>query len=137
MAVTFKDYSAEVIAEINDITIGWLYEVGGEVEHRAAEKSPHDTGALQQHWATVVDEEAGECQVGNDLEYAIYQEFGTGIHALDDKGRKDVPWGYISDKDGKYHITYGSKPHRMLWKAFNEVAPKATAALEKKLGGLK
>ena len=56
--------------------------------------------------------------VGTNLYYAPYVHQGTGIYAVNDDGRKDVPWRY-KDKDGNWHSTKGQPPQPFLQDALN------------------
>lgn len=139
MNVKLTDYTVKVETALNDTVIAWLYEVGGEVAAQAAKGSPVadiNGGGLRNSWQYIVDENEGSVTIGSPLEYAVYQEFGTGIYAVNGDGRK-TPWVYKSEKDGEFHRTSGSKPHRMLKNAFDKTIPKAEKALENKLKGLK
>ena len=48
-----------------------------------------------------------DCYIGTNVEYAIYVEFGTGIHA--EEGGRQTPWVYKDDQ-GHWHRTEGQKP---------------------------
>jgi len=50
-----------------------------------------------------------EDEVGPEVKYAIYQEYGTGIYAENGQGRQ-TPWVYRR-KDGQYITTRGNRPH--------------------------
>ena len=56
--------------------------------------------------------------VGTNVEYAVYNEMGTGIYADGGGGRK-TPWRY-QDADGNWHTTRGMKPIHFLKKAATE-----------------
>lgn len=45
-----------------------------------------------------MDESAQVATVGNPLQNAIWEEFGTGEYALEGDGRK-TPWRYKDEKD--------------------------------------
>ena len=87
------------------------------VERSAKMKAPKDTGALRRSITSKVDGLTGI--VFTPLEYAAYQEFGTGLFAENGAGRKDVPWNYQDDK-GKWHSTRGQKPQPFMRPALNE-----------------
>lgn len=87
------------------------------VERSAKMKAPKDTGALRRSITSKVDGLTGT--VFTPLEYAIYQEFGTGLFAENGAGRKDVPWNYQDDK-GEWHSTRGQKPQPFMRPALNE-----------------
>jgi len=50
--------------------------------------------------------------LGTNVEYAVYQELGTGIYASEGNGRK-TPWWYQDDK-GVWHKTSGTKPKHFI-----------------------
>ena len=87
------------------------------VERSAKMKAPKDTGALRRSITSKVDGLTGI--VFTPLEYASYQEFGTGLFAENGAGRKDVPWNYQDDK-GEWHSTRGQKPQPFMRPALNE-----------------
>lgn len=120
--VTFKDNSVKVKDAIAEAAIAYLYEAGGEMAAQTARNSRVDTGQTKGSWDYSVNEDELESQVGSPLENAIWEEFGTGEHALKGNGRKGG-WFY-TDKDGKGHFTRGKKPNRALWKAFQSLKPK-------------
>ena len=60
--------------------------------------------------------------IGNPLENAIWEEYGTGEYALKGNGRKK-PWVY-KDERGNWHTTHGKKPLRPLQKAFDKTKGK-------------
>ncbi len=119
MSVQFEDYSVQVMAALDDAAIAYLYEAGGELEAQVKRNTRVGrTGQTKGSWQYVVDESKGECVVGNPLENAIWEEFGTGEFALHGDGRKGG-WTYRDDYDGKFYKTFGKKPNRALQSAFN------------------
>ena len=132
MSVTFKDYSAQIKKSIGAKGEAFLTEATAEIASQAADNSPVDTGQLKGSWGTAVNENVG--YVGSGLEYAIYQEFGTGEYALEGNGRKGG-WVYVGD-DGKKHFTMGTKPKRMLFNAFNSKKSAIIARAQQLFGGL-
>jgi hypothetical protein len=56
--------------------------------------------------------------VGSNVEYAPYVHQGTGIYALEGKGRQDVPWSY-QDIKGEWHTTKGMKPTPFMQEAID------------------
>lgn len=71
-----------------------------------------DTGELRNSVTHQVEESEQAVYIGSNLEYAIYNEVGTGIYAEGGGGRKD-PWMYVDDK-GVGHWTVGMKPIHFL-----------------------
>lgn len=154
--VEFTDNSVQVKNAIEEACVSWLHEVGGEIKSRVSRNSPVDFGQLKGSWDYHVDKSNMEATVGSPLENAIWNEFGTGQHALKGNGRK-TPWfvpveGYTGTKkptyQGKVIVVYGKggkqyfktdgkKPQRSLQKAFDSLKSKAQQALENKLKGLK
>ncbi|MBO5208069.1 MAG: HK97 gp10 family phage protein [Lachnospiraceae bacterium] len=119
MAVEFTDNSAKVKAAINEASIAYLYEAGGELEAQVKRNTRVDTGQTKGQWQYVVDESKLETVVGNSLENAIWEEFGTGEYALNGDGRKGG-WYYV-DKRGVGHFTKGKTPSRAFQKAFTSL----------------
>lgn len=120
MDVKFTDNSIQVINAIERELLNALEEASGELEGQVKDNSRVDTGKTRDSFSHKVDESKFEAYVGSNYENAIWEEFGTGIHALNDNGRKDVPWVYQSE-DGKWHRTSGKKPSRALYNAFNSM----------------
>lgn len=117
MSANFIDNSKEVKSALEQALIAALYTAAAEVESQAARNTHIDTGQLKGSWASIVDEGKMEATIGSPLEYAIWQEMGTGEWAVEGNGRKGG-WRY-KDDEGKWHFTKGNKPVRMLWNAFN------------------
>lgn len=164
MAVVFQDFSFEVKAVLDDTTIAWLYETAEEITSKAKSNCSTDqeySSQLSGSYANVVDEGAGQAQIGSPLEAAYWEEWGTGEYAAHGDGRKGW-WIYIegqasmgggrtyrSQADAekmaayirrKYKknavVTNGREPNYTLEKAFTVTKPKAIANLEKKLMGV-
>lgn len=161
---TLIDYRAEVKAELNDITIEWLYETASEVASHAKRncqmaKEGDSVGyQLRDSYAYEVDDGAGVAQIGTPLEAGYWEEFGTGEHAAHGGGRKGW-WVYVKGYQGDGGKTYqsmeearaaaaflrsqgldayytnGRKPSYTLEKAFKAVVSKAIEALKVKLKG--
>lgn len=70
-----------------------------------------------------------EAVIGNPLENAIWEEYGTGEYALKGNGRKN-PWVYKDERG--WHTTHGKKPLRPLQKAFDKTKSK----IIKRLGSI-
>lgn len=121
MAVEFTDNSAKVKGALNDAAIAYLYEAAGELEAQVKRNSRVGTGQLKNSWTYRVDESKGIATIGSPLENAIWEEFGTGDFALHGDGRKGG-W-YYQDEKGKWHHTYGKKPHRAFHSAFVTLKP--------------
>lgn len=145
MAVEFQDFSIQVKEALEDAAIAYLHEAGGEMVSQTKQNSRvGTTGQTKNAWAYKVDESKLEAKVGNPLENAIWEEFGTGEYAVKQNGRKKGWWipvgnGGISssdakrykwekvrkDKDGNitFVFTYGKKPNPALKNAFITLKP--------------
>lgn len=144
MSVEFQDFSIQVKEALEAAAIQFLEEAASELESQAKRNTSVGKvsgGKTKGDWKHVVDEAKLEATIGNTNENAIWEEFGTGEHALEGKGRKGgwyIPIGegagQISQsavdayhmkvaygKDGmKYAYTTGKKPKRMLHNAFEK-----------------
>lgn len=116
MSVELKDDSIKVKAALNDAIISWLYQAAEVIESQAKQNTVVGaTTDTENKWGFAVDESKGEAIIGNKIENAIWEEFGTGEYALHGDGRKGG-WVYVDEKGG--HFTRGKKPRRMLHNAF-------------------
>ena len=82
--VEFKDFSMEVLVELDETTIAFLYEAAAEVTSQAQRTCVMEDDAgkrLKGSYANVVDESKGTATVGTPLEEGYWEEFGTGEHA--------------------------------------------------------
>lgn len=135
MAVEFLDFSIQVKEAMNDKALQFLEEAASEIESAAKRKSRADTSETRGQWTHIVDESAKKATVGNPVENAIWEEFGTGEYADGTKPGRKGGWyvpeseltpkakkklGYRTKlKDGKYYYhTYGKTPNHTLQKAF-------------------
>ena len=154
--VVFKDNSIAVKNAMEEAAVIWLIEACGEVEAQTIRNSRVGDGQVKGSWRYQIDESNLKGVVGSPLENAIWEEFGTGEHALEGKGRK-TPWyvpvdGYMGKKkptyngkviivygkNGKaYYKTNGKKPNRALFKAYttskNGLIRRAAAVLNERL----
>ena len=117
MSVIFRDYSRIVIEKINECGVKFLEEASGELEAQVKRNTKVDTGKTKGSWEHVVHEHKLEAEIGSRYKNALWEEFGTGIYALNGNGRK-TKWVYKTP-DGKYHTTVGKKPRRALYNAYN------------------
>ena len=91
------------------------------VESAAIDKAPRKTGALRRSIKSKVELTGNSIEgiVYSPLEYAPYQEFGTGLFAENGNGRK-TGWAYEDEKTGETIFTRGNRPHPFLRPAVNE-----------------
>ena len=116
MSVIFKDFTKIVLDKIHETGETFLEEVGGEVEAQTKRNTKVDTGKTKNSWEHIVNTDKMEVQIGSRYKNALWEEFGTGIYALNGDGRK-TKWVYRTE-DGKYHTTVGKKPRRALFRAY-------------------
>ena len=117
MSVEFKDFTKIVLDKIHTTGEQFLEEVGGEVEAQTKQNTKVDTGKTKGSWEHIVNADKMEVQIGSRYQNALWEEFGTGIYALNGDGRK-TKWVYRTE-DGKFHATVGKKPRRALYRAYN------------------
>lgn len=134
MSIKFNDYSVQVIDKINDQINAKLEECAGEIEGAAKQNTRVDTGQTKNAWSHYVDEGEHVAYIGNPLENAIWEEFGTGEHALQGNGRKGG-WTYVDD-EGNGHFTRGKTPSRAFHKAYTALKNKVIRVLENALKGM-
>lgn len=143
MSLQFEDNRVQVKAAMDSAITAFLHEAGGEIQARTIRNSRTDTGQTKGSYEYKVNECAGECQIGSNLENAIWEEFGTGEYALKGNGRKgawyvpvDTYTGskkptyngkvvIVYGKNGKkFYKTNGKKPNRPLDDAFKSLKTK-------------
>lgn len=132
--VKFEDYSFEIIKGMKKDVIAVLEECAGELESQAKMNTRVDTGKTKNDWAHEVDERTYTAYIGNTNENAIWEEFGTGEHALKNNGRKGGWW--YQDARGEWHHTYGKKPSRAFFKAYNSLKNPIQDRIRRRLKGI-
>ncbi len=155
--IEFKDNRVKIKAELDNALSAFLYEAAAAVQSQAERLTPVGSSQLKKSWDKVVDNGRMEATIGSPLEYAIYQEFGTGEYALEGNGRKGY-WVFVKDNDTgdisrsaksytlaqakrimamlrdeglEAYYTNGVKPKRMLYKAMKMQKPKIEAQASK------
>lgn len=110
-----------------------LKKVGAEVQKQARLLSPVKEkgggGTLRQ--SIQHDETDNSTQIGTNLIYAPYVEFGTGRHAEDGKGRAGG-WWYFDEKEQEFIFTRGQKPQPFLRPAAENNIPQIVAIIKGK-----
>lgn len=143
MGVTFKDNRVEVKKALNEKGIKFLNQAKEILTTQTIRNTPTGSGDLKRSFTndSYVDEGNLKAYVGSSLEHSIWVELGTGEHAVNGDGRKGGWWIPVGDgkdqislnaakkygwdkvrkdKNGNitFVFTYGMKPKRMLYKAF-------------------
>ena len=138
MIVEFENNILKVKEALDGFAEQFLEEAGEVMEAQAKRNTKKKTSHTAQAWTHVVDMSEKSVTIGNPLENAIWEEFGTGEYALNGNGRKGG-WIYCVDngnkitrnKDGsmrknskykkekEFYFTLGKHPRRMLFKAYH------------------
>lgn len=138
--VVFIDNSIAVKEALDKFKEQFLTEAAAVIEAQVKQNTKAakiNGGHTRESWESVVDTSNHEAVIGNPLENAVWEEFGTGDYAVKG-GRKGSPWYVPADKctgkkkpayngkviivygknGKKYYKTNGKKPRRALYKAF-------------------
>lgn len=135
VSIKFENHAKNCKDAINQAGLNFLEEAGGEVESQTKKNCKVVTGKTKGSFSHIVDEDSMTCAVGSNYENAIWEEFGTGIYAVEGDGRQ-TPWIWTDDK-GQKHLTHGKKPRRMLFNAFNSLRSTIQSYAEEKFGGIR
>ena len=132
--VEFHDFSIKVKEAMNDAIIAALHESAGEVVSQTKRNSRVDTGKTKNSFSYRIDNSSLTARMGSPDENSIWEEFGTGEHALAGNGRKGG-WSY-KDEKGNWHHTNGKKPSRAFWKAYSSLKNAIIKRFQNALKGL-
>lgn len=132
--VVFEDYTIKVQGAMDDRINAVLEECAGELESATKRNSRVDTGKTKNSFRHHVDTEAHVATVGSSDENSIWEEFGTGEHALNNNGRKGG-WVYKTPK-GEYYHTFGKRPSRAFWNAYTSTKGKIIKRIQAALKGM-
>lgn len=137
MAVKIEDYTIEVIGKLDKSAVAFLDDAKKIIAAQASDLSPVDSGTLARSFLvdSEVDEKNMKAIIGTTVDYALWQELGTGEHAHEGNGRKGG-WVYYDEALGKKVFTRGTKPKRMLYHAFQRNKSKLENYAKKRFGGL-
>lgn len=131
-----KDNSGEVLRALPEAVEAALEAVGNQaVSHSKSivtRESRVDTGALRNSISHLVVNSEKAVHVGTNIEYAIFNEYGTGIYA--DGGGRQSPWSYKDDR-GNWHRTRGMKPIHFLRDAIAQHIDEFKTIIEQFLRG--
>lgn len=109
MGVTFEDNSENCKNAIKASALAFLYEIGGEIRSQTQRNSRRKTGRTAGTYEYMVDENELAVHIGSNDVNAIYEEFGTGEHAINGGGRKGY-WVYV-DNGGAPQAVKGGKTY--------------------------
>lgn len=105
MSVKMTSHAEEVKAEAKAKITNWLSAIGEDAAGTAAEFAPVDTGRLKNSIGFAVSEANQTVDIGTNVEYAPYQEFGTSKGVV-----------------GKHFIQFGATAHQAEYKTMLEQA---------------
>ena len=108
--------SIEVKAAFDEALLNFLEEAGALIESQTKRNTRVDLGQTKSKWTHIIDESNLSVTIGNPMQNAIWEEFGTGEYAANGNGR-DTPWRY-KDRKG-WHTTTGKRPTHALQNALN------------------
>lgn len=134
MAVEFKDFSIQVMDAMDGRINAVLEECAGELESQVKRNSRVKSRQTSNSFQHKVDDASHIAYIGSNYENAIWEEFGTGEHALKGDGRKGG-WAY-QDEKGEWHFTHGKKPSRAFWKAYTSLKNKIIKHIQEFMKGL-
>lgn len=136
----FVDNSVKVETELAQKAQAVLEEVGGVLEAQVKANTRVRTGQTKAGWQHTVGEESKgiyTVMIGNPLQNAIWEEYGTGQYALNGDGRKGG-WAYQDPQTGETIWTHGKRPSRAFFKAYSKLKNKLTRYIQSQFGkGLK
>jgi len=140
--VEFENNILKVKEALDRMAERFLEESGQVVEAQAVQNTAVDSTHTRESWGHIVDTSENSVTIGNPLENAVWEEYGTGDYALEGNGRKTAWYVPVElctgrkkpsfngevvivyGKDGKaYYKTNGKKPKRMLHNAYHTKKP--------------
>lgn len=125
----FDDYAGD---NLDDAVAAALERVGSAAEGFASDLTPPPvTGRLRSSMTHIVRVDDRAVDVGSDVKYAKYVEFGTGKYAA---GGRNTPWVYKDDK-GNWHYTHGQRAQPFLKPALQNNIKTYQAIIKDELGG--
>lgn len=137
--IVFENYSVQCKATIQSEAVAFLHEVAGEIvsqtqrNYDAARRVK--TGETKGSFRHEVDEGSLTATMGSAEENAIWEEFGTGVHAMNGDGRS-TPWCYQDVATGKWYTTRGKTRHRPFFTAFEALKSRIQALAAERFGAL-
>ena len=132
--VIFTDNSMQIINSMDEKIIAVLEEGAGEIVAQTKKNSRIDTGETANSFRYEVVDSEQTAYIGSDKENALWEELGTGEYALKGNGRKGG-WKY-QDAKGDWHFTYGKRPSRAFWKAYNSKKADIKQNIENSMKGM-
>lgn len=165
----FNDNTIKVLGAMDDKVVAILEECAGSLTSAVKRNSRvGQPGApTKNSWKYKVTKDGNEhiAVIGSNLENAIWEEFGTGEHAITEnggKGGRKGYWVFVKGSDGKSaksdksytlkeakkvmailrskgleaYYTNGKKPSRAFWKAYLSMKNKIIRRIQNQLKGI-
>lgn len=129
MNIDFKDNFQVALEAMQKAVERGLETCGLVAEGYAKKLAPVDTGNLRNSISHKVVPEETTCYVGSNVEYAVYQEMGTGKYY---PGGRPTPWAY-QDANGDWHWTHGNPAKPFLKPAVADHAQQYRQIMENEL----
>lgn len=161
--VTFEDYTIEVKGIMDDGINAVLEECAGELESQVKRNSRVASSKTKNSFRHKVVDSEHKAYIGSDEENAIWEEFGTGEHAIPEGGGgRQGYWVFVkgsenkSKKTGKSYTleeakkvmailrkkgldayyTNGKRPSRAFWNAYTALKSKIINRIQEYFKGL-
>lgn len=139
--IVFESNLKNVTKKIELEIYNALEEAAGTLEAQVKRNQRVDTGKTKGSWKHYVSIKERAAYIGSNYMNAIYEEFGTGIHAIDDDGKpsgkgRQTPWVYTPDDGKTFYRTRGKKPIRPLYNAMTLLRPKIYNYFEERFKNL-
>lgn len=110
MPVTFEDFSIQVNGAMDDAVETFLIKASKMIQSAVERNTRSDSGDLRGKWDSIIDASAGKATIGNPLENAIWEEFGTGEYSTSSQGGRMGAWYVPVEKvDGKKKPSFNGK----------------------------
>lgn len=128
--MSYKSNLGNILGRLEQAAQSAAFEAAETIRGQAARNTRVDTGKTKASWATVTD--GTTATLGNSLQNAVWEEFGTGEYALAGNGRKGG-WVYFDKGEQKFYFTKGKKPTRALTLAYNTKKSAAMNIIKKRI----
>lgn len=134
MAIEFQDFSVKVKQAISDNIDVVLEECAAELKTQTQRNTRVKTSKTKNSFSHKVVKSEHTAYIGSSEENAIWEEFGTGEHAINGDGRQGG-WSY-QDEKGKWHYTTGKRPSRAFWLAYTSLKGAIIKHIQESFKGL-
>jgi HK97 gp10 family phage protein len=122
--IVFKDYTPQILKELQKKQLSFVSQGGQIMASKMKDLCPVDQGNLKNSITSdvYVKDAQTVSENGPHSDYAVYVEYGTGVHAVNGDGRK-TPWRYKDEVTGKIIFTHGSRAQPFAEPGFQNSKP--------------